>query len=98
MVTYHPKAGSEAQFQAVLAQAWQVYQSEHAVLAEPHVIVRATEDGDKARFVEIFTWSKSPDHPSDAVKAIWKQEMALCEARDGHAAIQGGEAELVVGK
>jgi hypothetical protein len=95
MIIYHPKAGSEADLQATLAQAWQVYQSEHAVFERPHVLVRDTEDGNKARFVEIFTWKQAPDHPAPEIQAIWKQEQSLCEARDGHKAIEGGEVQLV---
>lgn len=96
MVTYHPKPGREADLQATLAQAWQIYTSEHLVYTEPHVLVR--DNGDDTRFVEIFTWAVSPDHPTDNVKAIWKQERSLCEARDGHTSIEGGPVELVTGR
>jgi hypothetical protein len=97
MVTYHSKPGSEGQLQAALAQASQVYQSDDAVFAQPHIVIRDTEDGSETRFVEIFTWRKSPDHPSEAIKDVWKKERSLCEARDGHTAIEGGEVTLVTG-
>ena len=97
MITYHPKPGKEAELQATLAQGWQVYQADHLVFAKPHVIVRNT-DGDGARFVEIFTWIKAPENPSADVNAIWKQEQSLCEARNGHKGIEGGPAQLVVGR
>ncbi|HEV2328746.1 MAG TPA: hypothetical protein VGY56_08165 [Verrucomicrobiae bacterium] len=98
MVTYHVQPGKEAEFQALLAHAWDVYRSGHLVDAQPHTVVRYAEDDDKTKFVEIFTWVKSPDHPPESVQAIWKQEQALCEARDGHRGIEGGEVELVTGK
>jgi len=97
LVTYHVKAGKEAEFQAVLSRAWQVYRSDHLVLAEPHVVVRDTEDG-KPRFIEIFTWvSRSiPEHAPESVKAIWKEEESLCEKRGEHYGIEPGEVELLV--
>ncbi|HXC36038.1 MAG TPA: hypothetical protein VNV43_09205 [Candidatus Acidoferrales bacterium] len=98
MVTYHVQPGKEAEFQALLAHAWDVYHSGRLVNAQPHTVVRYAEDDDKTKFVEIFTWVKSPDHPPESVQAIWKQEEALCEARDGHRGIEGGEVELVTGK
>ena len=58
----------------------------------------AAEDGDQTRFVESFTWVKTPDHAPDNVKAIWQQEHSLCEARDGHTGIEGGAVHLIIGK
>jgi hypothetical protein len=98
MVTYHVQPGKDAEFQALLAHAWEVYRGEHLVRARPHVIVQGTEENDKTKFVEIFTWIKSPDHPSTSVMAIWKKEQSFCEARDGYRGIEGGEVELVTGK
>lgn len=100
MITYHVKAGKEAELQAALASAWHIYTTEHLVYAEPHVVVWAAEDGDKTRFVEIFTWvsHKAPDHAPATVTTIWGQEQSLCEARKGHTAIEGGEVAMVGGK
>ncbi|MGD0614877.1 MAG: hypothetical protein ABSA69_05470 [Verrucomicrobiota bacterium] len=98
LVTYHVQSGKEAEFQAVLSRGWEVYQSEHLVFARPHIIVRDTEDTGKTRFVEVFTWVKSPDHAPDSVKAVWKQEQSLCEARSGHGGIEGGEVRLIIGR
>ena len=97
MITYHVQLGKEAEFQTLLAHAWKVYRGENLVYAQPHTVVRDTEDGDKARFVEIFTWVKAPDHPPGSVQAVWKQEQSLCEARSGHKGIEGGEVKLVTG-
>jgi hypothetical protein len=98
MVTYHVQSGKEAGFQSLLTHAWEVYQSEHMVFARPHVIVRDTDDAGKARFVEIFTWVKSPDHAPDSVQAVWKQEQSSCEARSGQTGIEGGEVQLIAGR
>jgi len=56
LVTYHVKLGKEAEFQAVLSRAWEVYRSEHLVFAEPHLVVQDSENRGKPRFAEIFTW------------------------------------------
>jgi len=100
LVTYHVTVGKEAEFQELLSRIWQVYRTEHLVFAEPHVIVRDTEGGDKTRFVEIFTWvsHSAPEHALDAVKKLWEQEQSLCEARNGHTGIEGGEVQIVAGK
>ena len=100
LVTYHVKPGKDAEFQAVLSRTWQVYRAEHLVFAKPHIIVRDTEGGDKTRFVEIFTWvsHSAPEHALDAVKTLWEQEQSLCEGRNGHGGIEGGEVEIVTGK
>jgi len=97
LITYHVKAGKEAEFQAVLSRAWQIYRTERLVFAEPHIILRDTEDGAKVRFVEIFTWVShaAPDHAPAAVKELWAQEQSLCEARSGHGGIEGGEVEIL---
>jgi hypothetical protein len=98
MVTYHVQLGKEAELQSLIAHAWEVYQGEHMVCAQPHTVVRDTEDGNETKFVEIFTWAKSPDHPPASVLAIWKREQSLCETRDGHRGIEGGEVELIMGE
>jgi hypothetical protein len=98
MVTYHVQPGKEAEFQALLAHAWEVYRGECLVCAHPHVIIRDTDGDDKTKFVEIFTWIKSPDHPSRSVLALWKQEQSLCEPRNGHKGIEGGEVTIIAGK
>ncbi len=98
MVTYRVQSGKEAEFEALLADAWKVYRAEGLVYSEPHLIVRDADGEGKTRYVEIFTWGKSPDHPPATVLAVWKQEQALCESRDGHRGIEGGEVNLVTGK
>jgi hypothetical protein len=98
MVTYHVRAGKEADFQVLLARAWQTYQSEKMVYAKPHIVVQDTEDGGKSRFVEIFTWIQAPDHAPESVKPIWSEEHSLCEARDGKSDIEFSVVQIVTAK
>ena len=97
LVTYRVKSGSEADFEKVLNEAWQVYRQEHLVNAQPHVIVQGKDKGDKPRFVEIFTWTdaKTPDDPPASVKAVWDKMMPLCEGRDGHGGLEIDVVETV---
>jgi hypothetical protein len=98
LIRYHVQRGKEGELQAALGRAWRVYRSEGLVLAEPHVLVRQTEEGQRTLLVEVFTWvsHSAPDHAPDAVKSVWAEEQSLCEARDGHAGIEGGEVELLL--
>ena len=98
LVTYHVKSGNEAEFQAVLSRAWDVYLGEHLVFAEPHVVVQDTETAGQPRFVEILTWvdRSIPQHAPESVKTIWKQEESLCEKRGGYYGIEPGEVKLLV--
>jgi hypothetical protein len=100
LVTYYVQPGKAAEFQEVLSHAWQIYRTEHLVYAEPHIIVRDAEAGDKVRFVELFTWVShdAPEHAPDSVKTIWKEEHSLCEVRGGHGGIEGGEVEILTGR
>jgi hypothetical protein len=97
LVTYHVQAGKEAEFNTVLSHAWRLYVENHFVFAKPHIIVRDTEGGGNTRFVEVFTWKSHaiPEHAPESVKTIWQQEQTLCEARNGHSGIEGGEVEIV---
>src|SRR5258705_13569784 len=76
LVTYHVKPGKEAEIQALLSRAWEIYRKERFVFAEPHIVVQDTEDGGKPRFVEIFTWvdHSIPEHAPQSVQMIWQQE------------------------
>ena len=100
LVTYRVQSGHETEFQTLLSRAWEIYRTEHLVRAEPHIILRDTEDGGKTRYVEIFTWVSHavPEHAPASVQTIWQQEHSLCEARGGHRGIEGGEVEILTGK
>jgi hypothetical protein len=97
LIHYYVIPGHEGEFLLTINQAWQIYQAEHLVLANPHVVLRETEADGKVRFDEILTWisHSTPEHASDSVKRIWDAEQALCEARGGHGGLNGGEVELM---
>ena len=97
MITYHVIPGKEQEFQELLSGAWEVYLKENMVFAKPHLVVKAVEEGNKIRYTEIFTWVQSPNHPPESVKRVWEREQALCEARNGHKGIGGGEVRLITG-
>ena len=63
--------------------------------SEPHVIIRDHQSDGKTRFMEIFTWVShaAPEPAPASVPAVWNQELSLCEARNGHPALEGGEVE-----
>jgi hypothetical protein len=97
LVNYRAKRGSEAALEQALSQAWQIYRREHLVFAQPHIIVRDREAGGKTRFIEIFTWVShtAPEHAPVSVKVMWNRLTLLCESRDGHRGLEGGEVEIV---
>jgi len=97
LITYHVKPGKEADLEDVLRRGWEIYRQEHLVFAQPHLIVRDKEDGDKTRVVEVFTWvsHSAPDHAPASVKGIWNEMQALCEPRGGHGGLEGGEVEII---
>ena len=97
LVTYHVKAGNEAEFEQVLWQTWKIYQGMHLVTAQPHTVIRTKDDNGKPRYVEIFTWVSHavPDHAPLPVISAWDRLTALCETRDGHPGLEGGEVQNV---
>jgi hypothetical protein len=97
LIAYRVKAGDEAEFEQVLARAWKIYRQNNLVFAQPHLIVRDKEAGGKTVFMEIFTWVShdAADHAPDSVKQVWDKMQSLCEKRDGHGGLEGGEVEIV---
>src|SRR4051812_48773762 len=59
LITYHVIPGKEKPLQELLAKVWDVYEKEHLVFSQPHVVVRQKDAADKNRIVEIFTWVNS---------------------------------------
>jgi hypothetical protein len=97
LVTYHVVPGKEQELRSVLDAVWNAYRQQGLVYAHPHLIVQATEDGNKTRFVEAFSWVShdAPVRASVSVKDHWDQMKSLCEKRDGHDGIEGGEVGLI---
>lgn len=98
IITYHVRAGQETNFRGLLTRAWSTYRTEHLVFSQPHILLQSREPGGKTQFVEIFTWVShdAPQNAPDSVKQIWAKEQSLCEARDGHNGLEGGEAYLII--
>ncbi|MGD1018805.1 MAG: hypothetical protein ABSA12_05745 [Verrucomicrobiia bacterium] len=97
LVNYHVKPGKEGEFVHVLSDVWVFYRKEHLVFAQPHLIVRVDDSPDKTRFIEVFTWvsHSAPEHVPASVAKLWDQMQSLCEPRDGHPGINGGEVDLI---
>ena len=97
LITYHVKPGKEEELEQVLADVWVIYRREHLVFAQPHVTARANDGPDKTRFIEIFTWvsHSAPESVPASVNKLWDQMHSLCEPRDGHPNLDGGEGDLV---
>jgi hypothetical protein len=98
MITYQVIPGKEKELQEVLARAWTAYQNKNLILPWPHVIVQSKEEDNKYRVVEIFSWVShaAPAQAQDSLKEIWDQMKVLCEKRNGHEGLEGGEVDLIV--
>jgi len=100
IVYYYVKAGQEAALQDTLARAWALYEKEHMVAPQPHLIVLETErpeNGGQTRFIEILTWLShaKPANAPDSVKTIWQQMQSLCLPHNGLQGPYGGEVQPV---
>jgi len=95
--TFRVRAGKEAEFARVHAQAWPAYRRFGLVAEKPHLVLQGVDEAGKTYFVEIFTWKDhdAPDHASPEIRAIWAQLEALCEPRLGHRGIEFPEVQIV---
>ena len=98
LAIYHVKAGKEAELEKALADAWKLYRKEHLVFAEPHLVIRAKEEGENFRYSESFTWvsHEAPDHVPASIKSVWNVMQSLCEKRGGSERIEIREVELIL--
>jgi hypothetical protein len=97
MVTYHAKAGADAELGRVIARHWAVALDLKLVRDTGHVTLRGAEDGNKSYFVDIFTWrdAKIPDAAPAAIQGIWAEMGKLVEARGGRQGIEIVEVAVV---
>jgi hypothetical protein len=97
IATYRVRAGKEAEFAKVHAQAWLAYRRGGLVLEKPHLVLQGLDETGKTYFVEILSWKthEAPDHTGAEIQAIWTQMQAFCEARSGHAGIEFPEVKIV---
>ena len=95
--TFRVRAGKEAEFARVHAQAWPAYRRFGLVAEKPHLVLQGVDEAGKTYFVEIFTWKDhdAPDHASPEIRAIWAQLEALCEPRLGHRGIELPVVQIV---
>ena len=85
MITLRAKPGSEADLARVIERHWSTARALNLVVPDPHVTLRAVEDGGKTYFVEVFTWRDAaiPDAAPPAIQAIWAEMNRLVEPRGG---------------
>jgi hypothetical protein len=90
MVTLHAKPGGEEELGRVIANHWTTARQMNLVQDSPHVSIRGMEDGDKAYFIEIFTWrnARVPDAAPAGIRKIWDDMNRLVEARGGHSGLE----------
>ena len=93
----HVKAGHEAEYAQLSANAWSLYKRLGLVLDKPHVVLKGTDEKGRTYFVEVFTWKSAdiPDHAPAEEKAIWQQLEAACEVRDGRPGIDFAEVTAI---
>jgi len=82
--TYRVRAGSEAEFEALLARHWRTLHGLGFVTGEEALVFRSREGAPD--YVEIFTWVEggfglAHEHPD--VLALWEPMEPLLEDRDG---------------
>ena len=90
MITFHAKPGAEADLERVIARHWTTAREMQLVRDTPHVTIRGTEDGNKAYFIDIFTWrdARIPDAAPAEIQKIWNDMNRLVEARGGHRGLE----------
>jgi hypothetical protein len=97
IVTFHAKAGSEAELAAVIARHWDTARRLNLVLDSPHLTVRGTEGDRQVYFVDIFAWRDAsvPDHAPAEIQKIWADMNRLVEARNGKPGLEFSEVAVV---
>ena len=82
MITFHPKAGADADLARVIAAHWATAKRLRLVVDAPHLTLHS---GDGRQFVEILTWTDGsvPDDAPAAIRAIWDEMNRLVEPRNG---------------
>ena len=97
MVYYYVKPDMAAVMQDLFAKAWAQYRKEGLVESSPHIITYSRDADGRDLFIEIYTWVNhaAPGKVSPTIQNLWNQMQSLCEIRDGHNGIVGGEVALV---
>jgi hypothetical protein len=82
MITFHAKAGAEAELAQVIARHWDTARRLKMVRETPHLTLRSAEGG-QTDFVEIITWRDAsvPDSAPPEIQTIWAEMNRLVEKR-----------------
>jgi len=82
MITFHAKAGAEAELAQVIARHWQTARRLKMIRETPHLTLRSAE-GAQTDFVEIMTWRDAsvPDAAPPDIQKIWAEMNRLVEKR-----------------
>ena len=82
MITFHAKAGAEAELVQVIARHWQTARRLKMIRETPHLTLRSAE-GAQTDFVEIMTWRDAsvPDAAPPEIQKIWAEMNRLVEQR-----------------
>src|SRR5580765_281529 len=82
MITFHAKAGAEAELAQVIARHWDTARRLKMVRDTPHLTLRSAEGG-QTNFVEIMTWRDAsvPDAAPAEIQKIWAEMNRLVEQR-----------------
>lgn len=94
--TYRVTPSHEEAFTDLLRRHWPTLHSLGVVTDQPAQLLRSRQE--PPTFVEIFTWAgtgyvRAHEHPD--VLVIWERMEQLCEARDGHPAMEFPHFEAV---
>jgi hypothetical protein len=99
IATYRVKAGSEAEFEGLLARHWPTLEGVGLVSGERAIVYRGQDEPGEAVYYEVFDWkdagSPGVAHETPAVMAIWEPMGALCEGRKGRPAMDFPHVERV---
>jgi hypothetical protein len=98
-VTYHVRAGKEAEMERLMREDhWPLLRRLGLVHETPHVLVRGTEADGKPFLREVLTWRDhdTPDNAPPEVEAVWKHMYDFVEKRGGAPAIEIQEVDLLV--
>lgn len=84
MITFHAKAGAEAELAQVIARHWDTVRRLKLVRETPHLTLRSAEGG-QTNFVEIMTWRDAsiPDAAPPEIQTLWADMNRLVEKRGG---------------
>jgi len=82
VITFHAKAGAEAELAQVIARHWQTARRLKMIRETPHLTLRSAE-GAQTDFVEIMTWRDAsvPDAAPPEIQKIWAEMNRLVEKR-----------------